>query len=308
MAKVAQKVQRLGGEAPTISHPRAPDTSRTVLVYMCRCVPTGKTYVGSNLAHNSRIKDHIKSLFKGTHGNQYFQNAWNKYGAENFEWVIVEVCDEHTRRAREQWWITSLRSNEAEFGFNLTHPVRGLVPSQRASELRSQEWTPERKAEWSKFATKQMTERWQDPEQKAIFLAGLEKAVAVAAKNEEKNARASERMTNWKNDPVLHNMRQENLKKGRTPEVWAGATERRAKAAERGKETMDRLWDIPAYQEQRAAETAAQWQNPEVRAKMIASMSKPETKAKIVAASRRANEKRRLDALARRQAAGKDIV
>jgi hypothetical protein len=46
MTKVAQKVQRLGGEAPTISRPRAPGTG---IVYTATNSVDGKVYVGSTV-------------------------------------------------------------------------------------------------------------------------------------------------------------------------------------------------------------------------------------------------------------------
>jgi group I intron endonuclease len=306
MSEIAQKVQRLEGEVPTINPPRAPGTGRKVDIYIARCIKTGKVYVGSAFEGNDRVKEHIDDLMKGSHGNRYFQNAWNKYGAGGFDWDFVEVCNEHNRREREQWWIEQLKSNEPEFGYNQTYPVRSITPSQRASKLRRDEWTEARKAEWSSIAQAQMKARWEDPVEKEKFLTGLAKAVAITAQNKEKHKRASERMKAWKDDPILDAKRNENLKKGRTVDVWANDQERRDKAAKRGKKTMERLWADPDYPAQRAADTAAQWKNPEVKAKMIAGMMKPEARAKILAASARTNAKRRADALARK--AGKDIV
>src|SRR5271166_1238189 len=53
----------------------------------------GKVYYGS--ASNSfkeRWIDHQYKLNKQTHGNKHLQAAWNKYGANNFEFIIVLLC------------------------------------------------------------------------------------------------------------------------------------------------------------------------------------------------------------------------
>lgn len=53
----------------------------------------GKTYYGSaSISFNKRWREHRRDLRKNKHGNRYLQNAWNKYGANNFEFVIILVC------------------------------------------------------------------------------------------------------------------------------------------------------------------------------------------------------------------------
>lgn len=57
----------------------------------------GKYYVGSSLNMNrgykSRWNRHKKTLRNNTHINEYLQNAWNKYGESNFDFIMVEYVE-----------------------------------------------------------------------------------------------------------------------------------------------------------------------------------------------------------------------
>jgi group I intron endonuclease len=57
----------------------------------------GKYYVGSsinlNIGSDCRLKTHARYLKSNRHKNDYLQNAWNKYGKNAFEFVVVEIVD-----------------------------------------------------------------------------------------------------------------------------------------------------------------------------------------------------------------------
>lgn len=53
----------------------------------------GKYYVGRTLNLNKRWYQHKNLLIKNKHFNRYLQFAWNKYGENNFEFVIVEYVN-----------------------------------------------------------------------------------------------------------------------------------------------------------------------------------------------------------------------
>ena len=57
-------------------------------------------------------------LKKNYHHNIHLQNAWNKYGEENFEFSIIEECHMDQLDQREIYWISKL--NSYEDGYNLT--------------------------------------------------------------------------------------------------------------------------------------------------------------------------------------------
>ena len=50
----------------------------------------GKYYVGSSVNLSQRIYSHRSALNNSRHYNEHLQKAWNKYGKENFEFLIIE--------------------------------------------------------------------------------------------------------------------------------------------------------------------------------------------------------------------------
>lgn len=50
----------------------------------------GKYYVGSSTNVKHRWGEHKRSLRRNCHSNNHLRNSWNKYGEENFEFILVE--------------------------------------------------------------------------------------------------------------------------------------------------------------------------------------------------------------------------
>ena len=59
----------------------------------------GKVYVGSSIDLDKRKGDHFKGFVKGEAINQHLKYAVLKYGIENFEFVILEYCEDLLERA-----------------------------------------------------------------------------------------------------------------------------------------------------------------------------------------------------------------
>jgi group I intron endonuclease len=70
----------------------------------------GKYYVGSAKNIYDRWSDHKKDLKKSRHHNRHLQRAWDKYGKENFELVVVETCVPEALLDREQEHLTRCKS------------------------------------------------------------------------------------------------------------------------------------------------------------------------------------------------------
>ena len=52
----------------------------------------GKVYYGSSNWLKNRWIKHKSDLNKNKHGNSHLQNSWNKYGENNFEFLIIHKC------------------------------------------------------------------------------------------------------------------------------------------------------------------------------------------------------------------------
>jgi group I intron endonuclease len=62
-------------------------------VYLIRCEPTGKEYVGASVNVVKRIREHFYRLEKGVHRNLRLQYAYNEYGEDSFSSKVVLYCD-----------------------------------------------------------------------------------------------------------------------------------------------------------------------------------------------------------------------
>lgn len=89
-------------------------------IYQIRNIQNDKIYVGSSIDIEYRIETHIRELRKNHHNNTYLQNAWNKYGEENFVFEIVELVDDVAQlRDIENWYIKNWKCTTHKFGYNI---------------------------------------------------------------------------------------------------------------------------------------------------------------------------------------------
>lgn len=75
-------------------------------VYVIKNKINNNVYIGSTTMYFlKRFHHHLSMLRANKHKNKYLQNAWNKYGEENFEFNILEVCNKEECLNREQYYI-----------------------------------------------------------------------------------------------------------------------------------------------------------------------------------------------------------
>lgn len=78
----------------------------------------GKKYIGSSDDIDERWKFHKSYLRNNNHSNTHLQRAWNKYGEENFEFRIIEICDLENLEDRENYFIDLYNTINDDFGYN----------------------------------------------------------------------------------------------------------------------------------------------------------------------------------------------
>jgi len=66
-------------------------------------------YIGSALKVSLRWNRHKSDLRLVRHPNKHLQNAWNKYGEENFIFEIIEECEKEKLIEREQFYLDTLK-------------------------------------------------------------------------------------------------------------------------------------------------------------------------------------------------------
>ncbi|MBF1054549.1 MAG: GIY-YIG nuclease family protein, partial [Parvimonas sp.] len=74
-------------------------------IYEIRNKINNKVYIGSTIDFKQRKATHLKELRRGKHANSHLQNAWNKYGEDNFIFKIIERCSIENLLIREQYYI-----------------------------------------------------------------------------------------------------------------------------------------------------------------------------------------------------------
>lgn len=91
-------------------------------VYKITNIINNKFYVGSSKDIESRWSQHIYALQNGMHANQYLQNAWNKYGGDNFTFEVIEECEPSVQFEREQFYLNKLNPFD-ENGYNIVRQI-----------------------------------------------------------------------------------------------------------------------------------------------------------------------------------------
>lgn len=102
-------------------------------IYKIKNIVNGKVYVGSALNLEKRIKNHIWGLSKNKHRNIILQQAIEKYGVENFYFIILELCEYDGIAEREKFWIDYYQSYKKQNGYNI-QPVPFSNKSNKLSE------------------------------------------------------------------------------------------------------------------------------------------------------------------------------
>lgn len=90
----------------------------------------GKRYIGSAVDIPARWRVHVFHLRKGDHHSKHLQAAWNLYGREGFDFVVLERCDIENLIATEQKYLDELHPE-----YN-TNPIAGNMLGFRFSEER----------------------------------------------------------------------------------------------------------------------------------------------------------------------------
>ena len=87
-------------------------------VYIIKNLKNEKVYVGQSVDIKSRWRTHKRELNNNSHKNIKLQNAWNKYGRDNFSFEVILTCSKEELNSNEKYYVT--KYNSYKDGYNMT--------------------------------------------------------------------------------------------------------------------------------------------------------------------------------------------
>lgn len=96
-------------------------------VYKIENIINGKLYIGSSINIYKRWGEHKRLLRINKHHSYKLQNAWNKYGKNNFKFEIIKVFNGKIDELRklEQYYLDLFNSFDLAFGYNVNNNALG---------------------------------------------------------------------------------------------------------------------------------------------------------------------------------------
>ncbi len=193
-------------------------------VYLIRNRKDSKVYVGSAARTRRRLNTHRNQLARGKHPNQYLQRSYDKHGAENFEFIVIERCLRDDLLVVEQRWIDHHDSTNEEFGYN-------LLPT-RSSPMYSEAIAPLRQEVWDRFDEDERRERCKHLTENRD--AEYQRRVAEGKRNSEKFTRVRKEVAmRTVASPATRKKNSERLKRLWQDPEWRAA---RLAGLDRGRE------------------------------------------------------------------------
>lgn len=86
-------------------------------IYYIICKKNNKVYIGSSINIEKRINRHKRELKNNIHKNSHLQKSVIKYGLDNFEFGLLEGCNNNLLE-RENYYINYFNSLNSKYGYN----------------------------------------------------------------------------------------------------------------------------------------------------------------------------------------------
>ena len=87
-------------------------------IYGIHNLLTDTWYVGQSNNINRRLVQHQNELYKKEHHNKHLQRAYDKYGRDAFQFIVLEECSVELLNEREVYWIAE--KDSFNNGYNQT--------------------------------------------------------------------------------------------------------------------------------------------------------------------------------------------
>jgi group I intron endonuclease len=91
-------------------------------IYIITCIVNNKHYIGKSVHCFHRIGKHKIALKENRHHSYHLQRAYDKYGADNFVFEILEEYPKDILTFMEKYWINLLDTCNRRHGYNILNP------------------------------------------------------------------------------------------------------------------------------------------------------------------------------------------
>lgn len=106
-------------------------------IYAIRNALNGKRYVGSAVLLSRRKAQHFSMLRMGEHTSIKLQRAWDKDGADAFQFQILELVEDPVRLIeREQYWM-DVYNAYGDDGYNVQKVAGATIGYQHTEEAKA---------------------------------------------------------------------------------------------------------------------------------------------------------------------------
>ena len=107
-------------------------------IYKIENLINHKVYIGQTVDYTRRVYLHTHYLMNNRHINTHLQNAWNKYGSDNFKFELIcdftnefeqydRVTQDKVLNEAEVFWIKQFKATDENFGYNLSEGGDGAT-------------------------------------------------------------------------------------------------------------------------------------------------------------------------------------
>lgn len=117
-------------------------------IYLIRNKIDGKAYVGSAVNISGRWNTHQSALNRNKHYNPYLQKSWNKYGANNFEFIFIyPTVDKESLIEYENAFIQEFNACNTKYGYNMRITAGSFLGMKHSEETKEKmrQWNVGRK-------------------------------------------------------------------------------------------------------------------------------------------------------------------
>ena len=129
---------------------------KTIGIYEIVNNVNGMRYVGSSNWIENRWRDHRRKLRNNKHANKHLQNAYNKYGIENFDFAIVMENKQEQLLIREEERIASYQwDNLYNISIVPGSPMKGKNHTEEIKKLLSEKLSGKNHPQYGKSPTKE---------------------------------------------------------------------------------------------------------------------------------------------------------